>query len=60
MTTSAPTAPGQLGVAGTTQQVLDYLGRLDSWLAERRNQFFIYNFNDLLARIESTRNFLAY
>ena len=38
MSTSAPTAPGQLGVAGTTQQLLDYLGRLDSWLAERRSE----------------------
>jgi len=33
---SAPAAPGQLGVAATPQQLLDYLGRLDAWLAERR------------------------
>ena len=38
MSTSAPTAPGQLGVAATTQDLLAYLGRLDSWLAERRNE----------------------
>jgi hypothetical protein len=38
MSTSAPTAPGRLGVSGTTQQVLDYLGRLDTWLAERRSE----------------------
>ncbi|HEY3408876.1 MAG TPA: hypothetical protein VGK53_11955, partial [Propionicimonas sp.] len=36
MTTSAPTAPGQLGVAATPQQLMEYLGRLDAWLGERR------------------------
>jgi hypothetical protein len=38
MSTSAPKAPGQLGVAATTQQLLDYLGRLDTWLAARRDE----------------------
>ena len=38
MSASAPNAPGQLGEAGTTQQLLDYLGRLDIWLAERRSE----------------------
>ncbi|MBN9106352.1 MAG: hypothetical protein J0I14_15285 [Propionibacteriaceae bacterium] len=36
MSASSPAAPGQLGVAATPQQLLDYLGRLDAWLAERR------------------------
>lgn len=36
MTTSAPAAPGQLGVAARPQDLLAYLGRLDRWLAERR------------------------
>lgn len=36
MSTASPAAPGQLGVAATPQQLLDYLGRLDAWLAERR------------------------
>lgn len=36
MSTSAPAAPGQLGVAARAQDLLDYLGRLDRWLAERR------------------------
>jgi hypothetical protein len=33
---TSPAAPGQLGVAATPQQMLEYLGRLDAWLAERR------------------------
>lgn len=33
---TAPHAPGGLGVAATAAQMLDYLGRLDTWLAERR------------------------
>ena len=36
MSTSAPAAPGQLGVAATPQQLMAYLGQLDAWLAERR------------------------
>lgn len=36
MSTAFPAAPGGLGVAATPQQMLDYLGRLDAWLAERR------------------------
>lgn len=36
MSSTSPAAPGQLGVAATPQQILDYLGRLDAWLAERR------------------------
>ena len=35
---TAPHAPGALGVAATAPQMLDYLGRLDRWLAERRNE----------------------
>lgn len=33
---TAPHAPGGMGVAATATQMLDYLGRLDTWLAERR------------------------
>jgi len=36
VSTTSPPAPGQLGVAATPQQMLEYLGRLDAWLAERR------------------------
>jgi hypothetical protein len=36
VSTTSPAAPGQLGVAASPQQLLDYLGRLDAWLAERR------------------------
>jgi hypothetical protein len=36
MNTTSPTAPGQLGVAPRAADLLDYLGRLDAWLAERR------------------------
>ncbi len=36
MTTSAPAAPGQLGVAASPQDLMNYLGRLDRWLVERR------------------------
>ena len=38
MSTSAPAAPGQLGVAATVQQLMTYLGELDSWLAVRRRR----------------------
>ncbi|MGC3993195.1 MAG: hypothetical protein QM779_03550 [Propionicimonas sp.] len=38
MSTTSPTAPGQLGVAAQPAQVLDYLGRLDAWLRERRSE----------------------
>lgn len=33
---TAPHAPGGIGVAATAPQMLDYLGRLDTWLTERR------------------------
>lgn len=33
---TAPRAPGSVGAAATAPQMLDYLGRLDTWLAERR------------------------
>ncbi len=36
MTTTAPAAPGQLGVAARPAELMEYLRRLDSWLAERR------------------------
>lgn len=36
MTTTSPTAPGQLGVAPRSSDLLEYLGRLDAWLGERR------------------------
>lgn len=36
MTTTSPTAPGQLGVAARPTEMLEYLGLLDTWLAERR------------------------
>ncbi len=35
---SAPAAPGSLNSAPSAQQMLDYLGRLDAWLAERRGE----------------------
>lgn len=36
MSTTSPTAPGQLGVAARPTDMLEYLGQLDAWLAERR------------------------
>jgi hypothetical protein len=36
MSTTSPAAPGQLGVAPRAADLLDYLGRLDAWLGERR------------------------
>ncbi len=36
MSTTSPTAPGQLGVAARPTEMLEYLGLLDAWLAERR------------------------
>lgn len=36
MTTAFPPAPGQLGVAARPTELLEYLGLLDAWLAERR------------------------
>jgi hypothetical protein len=33
---TSPQAPGRLGSAPTAQQMLEYLGQLDAWLAERR------------------------
>jgi len=38
MTTVSPPAPGQLGVAARPAEMLDYLGRLDAWLAQRRQE----------------------
>lgn len=38
MSTVSPAAPGRLGVAARTSELLDYLGRLDAWLAERRSE----------------------
>ncbi len=38
MSTSAPAAPGQLGVAATVQQLMTYLGELDAWLSQRRDE----------------------
>lgn len=36
MSSASPSAPGQLGVAARPAELLDYLGRLDAWLRERR------------------------
>jgi hypothetical protein len=36
MSTVSPTAPGQLGVAPRPSDLMDYLGKLDAWLGERR------------------------
>lgn len=36
MTTTSPAAPGGLGIAARPAEYLDYLGRLDAWLAELR------------------------
>ena len=36
MSAVSPAAPGQLGVAARPAELLDYLGRLDRWLTERR------------------------
>jgi len=33
---SSPQAPGSLGSSATANQMLEYLGQLDTWLAERR------------------------
>lgn len=38
MNTVSPTAPGQLGVAARPADMLEYLGRLDAWLVERRHE----------------------
>lgn len=38
MTSTSPAAPGRLGVAARPAELLDYLGRLDAWLAERRSE----------------------
>ena len=49
MTTVMPPAPGQLGVAARPADLLDYLGRLDAWLAQRRQEL-----DSLDAQIQST------
>ena len=36
MTTVSPTPPGQLGVAARPSDLLDYLGKLDAWITQRR------------------------
>lgn len=36
MSATAPAAPGQLGVPARPAEMMDYLGRLDAWLRERR------------------------
>lgn len=36
MSTVSPAAPGSLGVAARAADLLDYLGKLDAWLGERR------------------------
>lgn len=38
MTTVSPTPPGQLGVAARPADLLDYLGRLDAWVTQRRSE----------------------
>ncbi len=38
MTTVSPPPPGQLGVAARPADLLDYLGKLDAWLAQRRQE----------------------
>lgn len=38
MTTVSPPAPGQLGVAVRPAEMMEYLGRLDAWLAQRRQE----------------------
>lgn len=38
MSTVSPAAPGRLGVAPRANDLLDYLGRLDAWLGERRSE----------------------
>ena len=38
MSTVSPAAPGRLGVAARASDLLDYLGRLDAWLGERRSE----------------------
>lgn len=49
MTTVSPPAPGQLGVAARPAEMLDYLGRLDAWLAQRRQEL-----DSLDSQIQST------
>jgi len=36
VSTTCPIAPGQLGIAARPTEMLEYLGLLDAWLAERR------------------------
>lgn len=36
MTSTSPAAPGALGVAARPAELIEYLGRLDAWLAGRR------------------------
>ncbi|MGB7961679.1 MAG: hypothetical protein WCF12_01780 [Propionicimonas sp.] len=38
MTTVSPTPPGQLGVAARPSDLLDYLGKLDAWVTQRRSE----------------------
>lgn len=38
MSPASPSPPGQLGIAARPADMLDYLGRLDAWLVERRNE----------------------
>lgn len=38
MTTVSPTPPGQLGVAARPSDLLDYLGKLDAWITQRRSE----------------------
>lgn len=49
MTTVSPPAPGQLGVAARPVEMLDYLGKLDAWLAQRRQEL-----DSLDAQIQAT------
>lgn len=49
MTTVSPPAPGQLGVASRPVEMLDYLGKLDAWLAQRRQEL-----DSLDAQIQAT------
>ena len=49
MTTVSPPAPGQLGVAARPADLLDYLGKLDAWLGQRRQEL-----DSLDAQIQST------
>ncbi|MCA0252183.1 MAG: hypothetical protein LCH76_07840 [Actinobacteria bacterium] len=47
--TVSPAAPGQLGVAARPAEMLDYLGRLDAWLSQRRQEL-----DSLDSQIQST------